>query len=43
MVDAAGKPLAALPDVDAVALRQVERAIGDVLGHHAHIQLRAVA
>jgi DNA repair protein RecO (recombination protein O) len=43
MVAALGKPLAELPAADEAALRQVERAIGDVLAHHAHVQLRAVA
>ncbi len=43
MVAAVGKPLAELPDADEGALRQVERATGDVLSHHAHVQLRAVA
>ncbi len=43
MVAALGKPMAELPAADAGALRQVERAIGDVLEHHAHVHLRAVA
>lgn len=43
MVAALGKPLAELPPADEAALRQVERAVGDVLAHHAHVQLRAVA
>ena len=43
MVAALGQPLAELPAADEGALRQVERAIGDVLGYHAHVQLRAVA
>ncbi len=43
MVAALGKPLAELPPADEPALRQVERAVGDVLAHHAHVQLRAVA
>jgi DNA repair protein RecO (recombination protein O) len=43
MVAALGRPLAEIPDADAANLRQVERAIGDVLAHHAHVQLRSVA
>lgn len=43
MVAALGRPLAELPDAGEAALRQVERAIGEVLAHHAHVQLRAVA
>lgn len=43
MVAALGRPMAEIPDADADALRQVERAIGDVLAHHAHVQLRSVA
>jgi DNA repair protein RecO (recombination protein O) len=43
MVAALGRPLAELPAADEAALRQAERAIGDVLAHHAHVQLRAVA
>lgn len=43
MVAALGRPLAELPPADEAALRQVERAVGDVLAHHAHVQLRAVA
>lgn len=43
MVAALGKPLAELPHADVAALRQVERAIGDVLAHHAHVQLRSAA
>jgi DNA repair protein RecO (recombination protein O) len=43
MVAAIGRPLAELPPADPPALRQVERAIGDTLAHHAHVQLRSVA
>jgi DNA repair protein RecO (recombination protein O) len=43
MVAALGRPLSELPAADAATLRQVERAIGDVLSHHAHVKLRAVA
>lgn len=43
MVAALGRPLAELPPASDQALRQVERAIGDVLSHHAHVQLRAAA
>jgi len=43
MVAALGRSLAELPAADEPALRQVERAIGDVLGYHAHVQLRAAA
>ncbi len=43
MVAALGSPLADLPEADERSLRQVERAIGDVLAHHAHVQLRAAA
>ena len=43
MVAALGKPLSELPAADDLALRQVERAIGDVLSHHAHVSLRAAA
>jgi DNA repair protein RecO (recombination protein O) len=43
MVAALGRPLAELPEAGESALRQVERATTDVLSHHAHVQLRAVA
>jgi DNA repair protein RecO (recombination protein O) len=43
MVAALGKPLAELPAVDTPALRQVDRAIGDVLSHHAHVRLSPAA
>jgi len=40
---AIGSPIAELPPASAPALRQVDRAIGDTLSHHAHVNLRAVA
>lgn len=43
MVAALARPLAELPATGPQSLRQVERAIGDVLSHHAHVQLRAAA
>ena len=43
MVAALGSPLAELPSAEDPALRQVERAIGDVLSYHAHVHLRAAA
>jgi DNA repair protein RecO (recombination protein O) len=43
MVAALAQPLAAAPPADERALRQVERAVGETLEHHAHVQLRAAA
>jgi DNA repair protein RecO (recombination protein O) len=43
MVEALAKPLAEAPAAPELALRQVERAIGETLEHHAHVQLRAAA
>jgi DNA repair protein RecO (recombination protein O) len=43
MVAALGKPIAELPAASEGSLRQVERAIGDTLSHHAHVNLRSVA
>jgi DNA repair protein RecO (recombination protein O) len=43
MVGAIGKPLAEAPVADERALRQAERAVGETLEHHAHVQLRAAA
>lgn len=43
MVDALALPLSAAPEAEPLALRQVERAIGEILEHHAHVQLRAAA
>jgi DNA repair protein RecO (recombination protein O) len=43
MVQALGRPLAQAPTAGDRALRQAERAIGETLEHHAHVQLRAAA
>ena len=43
MVEALAKPLSEAPAADPRALRQVERAVGETLEHHAHVQLRAAA
>lgn len=43
MVEALGRPLAEAPTAGEASLRQVERAIGDLLSHHAHVQLRTAA
>jgi len=43
MVAAIGSPLAEAPSAEERALRQVERAVGETLEHHAHVQLRAAA
>lgn len=43
MVEALAKPLIEAPAADPPALRQVERAVGETLEHHAHVQLRAAA
>lgn len=43
MVGALAQPLAAAPPAGPLALRQVERAVGETLEHHAHVQLRAAA
>ena len=43
MVAAIAAPLAEAPEADERALRQAERAIGETLEHHAHVQLRAAA
>lgn len=43
MVTALGSPLAEAPEASAQALRQVERAIGETLEHHAHVRLRSAA
>ena len=40
---AAALPLAEAPVAEPLALRQVERAVGETLEHHAHVQLRAAA
>lgn len=43
MVEALAQPLSEAPAAEPRALRQVERAIGETLEHHAHVQLRAAA
>lgn len=43
MVEALAKPLSEAPEAEPLALRQVERAIGETLEYHAHVQLRAAA
>jgi DNA repair protein RecO (recombination protein O) len=43
MVEAMAKPLAEAPAAGERELRQVERAIGETLEHHAHVQLRPAA
>lgn len=43
MVGALAQPLDEAPEAEPRALRQVERAIGETLEHHAHVQLRAAA
>jgi DNA repair protein RecO (recombination protein O) len=43
MVESIAAPLASAPEAGEGALRQVERAIGETLEHHAHVQLRAAA
>jgi DNA repair protein RecO (recombination protein O) len=43
MVAALAQPLSEAPAAELPALRQVERAVGETLEHHAHVQLRAAA
>lgn len=43
MVEGLAKPLSEVPEAEPRALRQVERAVGETLEHHAHVQLRAAA
>ena len=43
MVEGLARPLDEAPAADPKALRQVERAVGETLEHHAHVQLRAAA
>jgi DNA repair protein RecO (recombination protein O) len=43
MVEAVAKPLAEAPAAGKRELRQVERAVGETLEHHAHVQLRPAA
>ena len=40
MIEALGNPLANAPQASGRVLRQVERAVGEVLEHHAHVRLR---
>lgn len=43
MVEGLAKSLGEAPKAEPPALRQVERAVGETLEHHAHVQLRAAA
>jgi DNA repair protein RecO (recombination protein O) len=43
MVGALAKSLAEAPEAGERDLRQVERAVGETLEHHAHVRLRAAA
>ncbi len=43
MVEALARPLAEVPAAGGRELRQVERAVGETLEHHAHVRLRAAA
>ena len=43
MVESIARPLAEAPEAGEHDLRQAERAIGETLEHHAHVQLRAAA
>jgi len=43
MVEAIGRPLAETPTGEELGLRQAERAVGETLEHHAHVQLRSAA
>jgi DNA repair protein RecO (recombination protein O) len=43
MVAGLAKPLSEAPEAEPRALREVERAVGETLEHHAHVQLRAAA
>jgi DNA repair protein RecO (recombination protein O) len=43
MVEAIARPLSEAPRAEERALRQVERAVGETLEHHAHVQLRPAA
>jgi DNA repair protein RecO (recombination protein O) len=42
MVDSIARPLAEAPEAGEQELRQAERAIGETLEHHAHVQLRSL-
>src|SRR5919197_3214104 len=43
LVAALARPLAEVPEAPEPALRQVDRALGETLEHHAHVKLRRVA
>jgi DNA repair protein RecO (recombination protein O) len=43
MTQALANPLSEAPEAEQRELRQVERAVGETLEHHAHVQLRAAA
>ncbi len=43
MVEGLARPLSEAPEAESKVLRQVERAVGETLEHHAHVQLRAAA
>jgi DNA repair protein RecO (recombination protein O) len=43
MVEGLANPLSEAPEAEARALRLVERAVGETLEYHAHVQLRAAA
>lgn len=43
MVEAIARPLAEAPPAGEAELRQAQRAIGETLEHHAHVQLRSAA
>ena len=43
MVEAIAKPMSQVPAAEERPLRQVERAVGETLEHHAHVQLRPAA
>jgi DNA repair protein RecO (recombination protein O) len=43
MVDSIARPLAEVPEAGERELAQAERAIGETLEHHAHVQLRSAA
>jgi DNA repair protein RecO (recombination protein O) len=43
MVGAIARPLTEAPEAGERDLRQVERAVGETLEHHAHVQLRSAA
>jgi DNA repair protein RecO (recombination protein O) len=43
MVESIARPLAEAPEAGKAELRQAERAIGETLEHHAHVQLRTAA